>query len=185
MQSSGQPVPQSAPPPRPKSDFDLLLEYVTERFVKRDRELAELTRTARSLKLKGDVIELAFTAIDFRNELGGWVALARRLRDEAFADAMDTSHEERSDAASARDIKRPSAKLVESRAVAQVAAYNEVVERLSSRRDETVSILSWCQSLQRALRDEEYGDIMAAGMEVPEPLYQAPIGDALRHIRGR
>jgi len=180
---SGELVPQaSATHKSPTTDFDRLVEYIGERFPARDRELKELQQRARFLKLKGDVIGLAFAAIDFRRELSSWVALARRLRDEKFADAMDLSHEERSLGARAQQLKRPSAKLVETRAQAEVAPLAEVVERLSGSRDEMVSILSWCQSLQRALRDEEYGDILEAEMAPPEHLYSAPIGGALRSM---
>jgi len=179
---SGGPVPQVSPAKPPTTDFDRLLEYISERFPERDKELKELQRRARSLKLKGDVIDLGFAAIDFRRELSSWVALSKRLQVEKFADAMDLSHEERSLGAEAKQLKRPSAKLVETRAQAEVAPLVEVVERLSSSRDEMVSILSWCQSLQRALRDEEYGDILEAEIAPPERLYSAPIGGALRNM---
>lgn len=175
-------MPQEGPPSAPKTDLDRLIEYVGERFPVRDKEVQEIAARAAGLRLKGDVIELAFVSMDFRHELSSWVALARRLREERLADAMDTSHEERSSAARQQQIRRPNAKLVESRAHSDVAPLTEVVERLSSARDEMVSVLSWCQSLQRALRDDEYGEVATGRMEVPARLYSAPIGAALRGL---
>jgi len=167
----------------PVSDIERLTDYISGRFIERNQETTQLLRTTATLKLKTDLIALGFQAIDFRREVSGWMALARRLRDEMLADAMDTSHEERSHAAEERDLKRPNAKLVETRAKADIAPLNEAIERLAETRDEMVSLISWCQSLQRAVRDEEFGDLLESSNEVPEEFYQAPIGPALGRLK--
>lgn len=186
---SGQPVLVSdvslptAEAQKSLSDLDRLVEYINERFNERDRELINRQRQASQLKLKGDLIALGFDAIDFRRELSGWVALARRLRDEHLAEALDTSYDERTSQAQAQDLKRANAELVKSRAKADVAPLNETIERLEAARDEMIGIISWCQSLQRAVRDEEFGDVFAGANEAPESMFSAPIGAALRKLQ--
>jgi hypothetical protein len=156
---------------------------MNDRFAVRDHELMHLARTAASLKLKGDVVTLGFSAIDFRRELSGWIALARRIRDELYAEAIDSSHGERMEEAKANDLKRADSTLVKTRAASVVGPVSETVERLNEARSEMDTLVSWCQSLQRSISSEEYGSIFESSNVVPEELYDAPVGSALRALQ--
>jgi hypothetical protein len=168
--------------PQRKSELAQLTEYISTRFGQRDSELIARQREASKLKLKGDLITLGFDAIDFRRELSSWIALARRLRTYHMQDALNHAHTEQTYAANEQDLKRANAKLVEAQAKADIAPLEEAIERLEAARDEMVGIISWCQSLQRNLQNEEYGDLFESGNEVPTELFQAPIGSKLKEM---
>jgi hypothetical protein len=181
--SSGQSVDASVFVAKtPESDLERLTAYILKRFPVRDQQLTAQTRAAAALKLKGDIITLGFEAIDFRRELSGWIALTTRVRDEMYADAIDSSHGERQAQAQAVDLKRADSTLVRTRAAATISPLNEALERLQESRTEMDKIVSWCQSLQRSVRDEEFGDLFESSSEVPEQIYSAPIGAALRKL---
>lgn len=165
----------------PERDFDRLFAYITGRFSERDRQLVARARATSQLMHKSDLVALGFEALDFRRELSGWIALTRRVRDEMYADAIDSSHGERLLQAKDSDLKRADSTLVKTRAAASIAPMSEALERLQEARVEMDRTLSWCQSLQRAIHDDEFGDLFEAN-DVPDELYSAPFGAALRKL---
>ena len=140
-------------------------------------------RSAALIKDKGDLITLGFEAIHFRRELSGWIALTRRVRDEMYAEAIHSSHGERTHEAHENQLRRADSTLVKSRAASTIAPLSEALERLDEARNEMDKIISWCQSLQRAVSTEEYGGMFEVTNAVPEQLFSAPIGAALLKLQ--
>jgi hypothetical protein len=185
---NGQPVHvDMAVPRRPPADLDRLIAFMSGDFPTRKDTVMQLIGQARSLRNKEDVVRLGYEVILFRMELDEWVAFTERLLDHELGNQLDNAHSERAEEARERGSTRPSAELVKSQARQYTAPLKEAATLLRSTRDWMSNILSWCQSQQRLIANEEYGDSFTAANDAPAELYHVPerppsVSTALRRL---
>lgn len=166
-------------PSRPRSEIDRLADYLANGFIPRKQALVQLNARASQLKLKGELNELGFAALAFIGEVDDWLPVAERLLDQELANELDDARSEYS-----ADGGKALAEQVRQRARQNTAPLKEAVATLRNAQKWGQSIVSFCQSTQRTISTEEFGELFASTNEVPEKLFEAPVGDSLNRISG-
>lgn len=161
----------SAKPAVPVTDLDRLVDFMGKNFPERKNEIVQLISTAKSFKNKEDVVRLGYEVILFRMELDEWVAFAERLLEQELAEELDTAHTDRNARAKEDGTAKPTAELVKSQAKQRTAPLKEAAQVLKTTRDWMANVLTFCQSQQRFMAQDEYGDLFAASNDAPEEMY--------------
>lgn len=157
------------PPEPPKQNIDHLVEYLTDVYPDRKRAWMEMAKQARSLTVRSDMVNLAYECILFRAELDPWLALAGQIHDEIKGNQVDVTLKER-----ANDKKRPTTEMMNATVGVHVAPIKRAVKELTDMQDLLSKTLSWCQSQQKSMAREEYGEVFQQDETAPEHLFQEP-----------
>lgn len=163
-------------PPKPTDPIDQLIDWLNGSYKTRRSDFIDSLKNARSLKNRSDIVELGFEAVLFRTELDPWLALVGELIDNAKADELSIAYQERQEEAEENKLKRPSAELVRAQAAQFVSPIKRVQKELQDTQDLLSKTLSWCQSLQKLLQADEFGDLYTATEQIPEKLIEQPPG---------
>jgi len=161
-------------PARPHDELEDLIAYLDGEYGERRRQLTEAMQTARSLKHKQDVIQLGYDALLFRMELDPWLAFAGQLLDQERGNQLSYAHGERSAEAKEQGSRRPDATVVRSQADQITAPLKRAYTELKDTQDLIGRIVSWCQSQQKILAGEEYGELFSSSNQVPEQMFSDP-----------
>jgi hypothetical protein len=167
---SGTPVvvDDVTPPRSPVSPVEALTAYLQGGYAGRRSELMVQLDSCRALRNKEDVIQLGYDALLFRFELDAWLAFAGQLLDEERGRQFDLAHAERLSEAQEDGRKRADATLVKCQAEQFIAPLKRAHKELADTQALLGQIVSWCQSQQKILAAEEYGDLFSANNEAPE-----------------
>lgn len=172
---SGTPVEVDFTAPKePKDPVDSLIEWLEGDYKKNRADFIDNLRAAKSLKNRSDIIELGFMTVLFRTELDPWLSFVGELIDNSKADELSVAYQERQEEAEENKLKRPSAELVRAQAAQFIAPLKRVQKELQDTQDLLGKTLSWCQSLQKILQADEFGDLYTAKENIPEKMFKSP-----------
>jgi hypothetical protein len=190
MPESGQPVLTDFSAPKPPEDsLDALIDYLSADFPQRKAKLRKLLIEAQQLRHKEDVIKLGYEVILFRMELDEWVSFAGQLLDEEKANQLGIAHDEKAQEAKERGSTRPSSDLVKSQAGQFIAPLKRAHQELNETQKWMSNVLSWCQSQQKMMASEEYGDLFTASNASPDEVnaeikHPPKVASSLKQMRG-
>jgi len=148
-------------PPKEPSNLDLLAEYLAGPYIERRTELRRLLDAGRGFRDKTAVVELGYFALIFRTELDPWLALSGEILDRERGNQLGVSHKTETD-------KRRPVDIVKSEAAIFIAPIKRAQEELRAMQDLLSKTISWCQSQQKTVFAEEYGDLFAANNSLPD-----------------
>lgn len=163
-------------PSAPTAAMEKLVAYLTTAFPARMELSRQLRAKAGGLTAKYEIVELGFESLDFKSELDGWLAFAERILDEQRGDQFDNAQAEKNGTAKAEGTRAPAAEIVKARANQHLAPIKEAVTVMKNARDTATNTLMWCQSLQKSIRDEEFGSLYEDGHEIPDRFWHSPVG---------
>lgn len=175
--------------PKPvKSDLEQLTEYLAGPYVRRFSDLADLHASA--LTYKWQCADILRKANFFHLEILGWLALAKRLYTEQYAESLTTTQSvERERVEEKSRTLRPTSGMIEAQARQEVSALEEAVERL----EQTIRLLdklaSSAQSMLRTMSEDEFTGRAEGGPASGEGAWEdfraAPIALALERLGAR
>lgn len=161
-------------PKKPADPIEQLTKWLTESYQPKRAEFISNLKAARDLKNRADVVQLGFEVVILRTEIDPWLALVGELIDNSKADELSIAYQERQEEAEENKLKRPSAELVRAQAAQFLAPLKRTQKELSDTQDLLSKTLSWCQSLQKILQADEFGDLYISKESVPEKLFTPP-----------
>lgn len=153
-------------PPEPESPIDPLLAYLQGPYRQRRQEYREKMLTARSLQEKTAVIELGYQTLLFRSEIDTWLAYCGQLLDVARGEQLSVAHGSQPEAG-----KKHSTEYLKAQAGIFIAPLKRAYGELKDTQDLLNKTLSWCQSQQKFIASEEYGELFSANNQIPEELF--------------
>jgi hypothetical protein len=153
-------------PPEPESPLDPLLDYLQGPYRQRRQEYREKMLTARSLQEKTAVIELGYQTLLFRSEIDTWLAYCGQLLDVARGEQLSVAH-----GSQPEEGKKHSTEYLKAQAGIFIAPLKRAYGELKDTQDLLNKTLSWCQSQQKFIASEEYGELFSANNQIPEELF--------------
>lgn len=153
-------------PPEPPSALDPLLNYLQGPYQHRRRQYRQQLQAARGLQEKTAVIDLGYQTLLFRSEIDTWLAYCGQLLDVARGEQLSVAH-----GAQPEEGKKHSTEYLKAQAGIFIAPLKRAYSELKDTQDLLNKTLSWCQSQQKIIAAEEYGDIFSANNEIPEELF--------------
>lgn len=161
-------------PRPPEDDLDALANWIQGPYREKRKAFIEASRTAETLKDKGDIVRLGFLVVLFRSELDPWLAQVGYMIDNAKSTELSLAYQERQEEAEEKKLKRPSSDLVKAQADQLLAPLKRAQKELSFTQDLLSKTLSWCQSLQRLIAADEFGELYTGYNKVPEDFFSEP-----------
>lgn len=162
--ASGQPVsvPDVTPPAEPASELDALIAYLEGPYPARKQSWRELAQQASQLKDRGSMIALGYECLLFRSELDPFLALATQLYEAEHGNQLTVTHDERKS-----EQRRPTGEVLKAQARVFTAPLKRALKELTDMQDLLSKTLSWCQTQQKALSSEEYGELFSSSNQAP------------------
>lgn len=187
---SGQPVDVDdvKAPTAPKDDIDLLTEWLNDGYRKGRVQFIEATNQAETLSTKTDIVRLGFISLRFRQELDPWVAKVISIIDMAKSTELVQAYDELQRQAKENKLKKPPSDIVKAQANEIIAPLNRVYKELTDTQDLLNKTLSWCQSLQKIIASDEFGELYSAAHDVPEDFFKdstkpSSLSDSVKRTR--
>lgn len=165
------------PPDDPESELDALISYIQGPFSESRARWRQMVGEARQLKDRASMISLGYECLVFRSELDPWIALAGQLYDTERGNQLTVTN----DAAE----KRPTGEYLKAATAIFVAPLKRALNELESTQDLLTKTLSWCQTQQKAIAAEEYGELFSSSETVPGRFFTPTpsLGAALGRVK--
>jgi hypothetical protein len=153
-------------PPEPESPLDPLLAYLQGPYRQRREAYRQQLQAARSWSEKTAIIDLGYQTLLFRSEIDTWLAYCGQLLDVSRGEQLSIAH-----GAQPEEGKKHSTEYLKAQAGIFIAPLKRAHAELKDTQDLLNKTLSWCQTQQKILVADEYGDLFAADNQVPEELF--------------
>lgn len=167
-------------PADPEDELDALIGYIEGPFIQSRSAWRDLVKESRQLKDRASCLSLGYECVLFRSELDPWLALAGQLYETTRGNELTVANDERKD-----EKRRVTGEYLKAHTAQFVAPLKRAMEELRDMQDLLSKTLSWCQTQQKSIAADEYGDLYAAYNEAPERLFTAPpaLGTALERVK--
>lgn len=167
-------------PSDPESELDALIAYIEGPFIESRKGWRDLVAESRQLKDRATCLSLGYECVLFRSELDPWLALAGQLYETTRGNELTVTNDERKD-----EKRRVTGEYLKAHTASFVAPLKRAMQELGDMQDLLSKTLSWCQTQQKSIAAEEYGDLYAGYNEVPERLFASTptLGGALGRVK--
>jgi len=153
-------------PTAPAHGLDALIAYLGGPFIQSRAAIRDLMNESRGFRNKATVIQLGYEALLFRSELDGWLAYANQLLDAEKGEQLSVAH-----GSQPAEGRKASTEYLKAQAGIFIAPLKRAHQELKDTQDLLNKTISWCQTQQKTIATDEYGDLFAASNEVPEQMY--------------
>lgn len=151
-----------------KNDARELVEYMTGRFQAESKTILEMNRQAAGNPDKQLLYRIGARSLAFRQEIGFYAALAKRLWAEEYADKLETTREVAD--------RRPTGTEVQASAKRDISWLGQIVDTLTFMQDQMQRLSFWAQAQTRDMSFEEMSGEAAGSTDVDESFYyEAPL----------
>lgn len=146
---AGQPVTVDySPPAKPTSDIGRLAEFMGSDFARESIAISKLARRVTFDPDKRMLHELGGRALAFRQVLGHWEAVAKRLYRHEYATQLDLTRDEHADS-------KRTGREIEAAAEQPILVLREALDRIGNEKDQMREFAWWAREQFRSMNLEE------------------------------
>src|SRR5262249_8537303 len=136
------------PPQRPQSELARLAEFMGGDFARESLALSKLAQSVVRDPDKRRLHELGGRALAFRQALGHWEAVAKRLCRHEYATQLDLTRDE-------HEGTKRTGKEIEAAAEQPILILREALDRISAEKDQMREFAWWAREQFKAMNMEE------------------------------